>query len=96
MRYASVDNLKLIHRNGWPFFATLKSNGIVILSKEQGYVHLHTIKWSEKTLQMDIMVKLKGVPFLMKLFNEATQQIVFIHGYIDWGDYQLQLPILHI
>lgn len=77
--YASVDNLKLIHRNGWTFFTTLKSNRTVSINKEQGYIHLDTIEWSEKMLQVGIMVKLKEVPFLVKLFK-----IVSTEGHIDW------------
>ncbi|MFD2519499.1 IS701 family transposase [Emticicia soli] len=77
--YSSVDNLKLIHRNDWTFFTTLKSNRMVSISKEQGYIHLDTIEWSEKMLQVGIMVKLKEIPFLVKLFK-----IVSPDGHIDW------------
>jgi hypothetical protein len=77
--YASVENLKLIHRSGWTFFTTLKSNRTVSINKEQGYIHLDTIEWSEKMLQMGIMVKLKEVPFLVKLFKIVSQD-----GHIDW------------
>jgi len=77
--YSSVDNLKLIHRNGWTFFTTLKSNRMVSINREQGYIHLHTIEWSAKTLQVGLMVKLKEVPFLVKLFK-----IVSPDGHIDW------------
>ena len=38
--YASADNLKQVHRLGLTFFTTLKSNRMVSLSKESGYVHL--------------------------------------------------------
>ena len=38
--YASAENLKLIHRRKRIFFTTLKSNRLVSLSKEEGYVHL--------------------------------------------------------
>lgn len=38
--YASVGNLKLVHRLGLTFFTTLKSNRMVSLSKEEGYIHL--------------------------------------------------------
>jgi Transposase DDE domain len=77
--YASVDNLKLIHRSGWTFFTTLKSNRKVSVSKEQGYIHLATIVWNEKTLQNGILVKLQEVPFLVKLFK-----LVSTEGRIDW------------
>ena len=36
--YASAENLKLIHRRKRTFFTTLKSNRLVSLSKEQGYL----------------------------------------------------------
>jgi len=77
--YASVDNLKLIHRSGWTFFTTLKSNRTVSISKEQGYIHLESIEWSEKMLQTGVLVKLKEVPFLVKLFKIVSQD-----GHIDW------------
>lgn len=77
--YALVDNLKLIHRNGWTFFTTLKSNRTVSIKREQGYIHLDTIEWDEKMLQMSIKVKLKEIPFLVKLFK-----IVSTDGHIDW------------
>ena len=48
--YASVDNFKLIHRNDWTFFTTLKSNRTVSIYIEQGYIHLNAIEWSAKTL----------------------------------------------
>jgi hypothetical protein len=77
--YASVDNLKLIHRSGWTFFTTLKSNRKVSVSKEQGYIHLENIVWNEKSLQTGILVKLQEVPFLVKLFK-----LVSTDGRIDW------------
>jgi poly(3-hydroxyalkanoate) synthetase len=33
---------------------------------------------------MGIMVKLKEVPFLVKLFNGAARRIVSQDGHIDW------------
>lgn len=77
--YASVENLKLVHRLGWTFFTTLKSNRKVSLSKETGYVHLQDIAWTDQQLQQGIEVKLKEVPFLVKLFK-----IVATNGDIDW------------
>ncbi len=38
--YASVSNLKLVIRLGLVFVTTLKSNRLVSLSKEGGYIHL--------------------------------------------------------
>jgi hypothetical protein len=77
--YASVDNLKLIHRCGWTFFTTLKSNRMVSLSKDIGYVHLQDIEWTEQQLKEGISVKLKEVPFLVQLFK-----IVATNGDIEW------------
>jgi hypothetical protein len=42
--YASAENLKLIHRRQRSFFTTLKSNRVVSLSKEDGYIHLEAIE----------------------------------------------------
>ena len=44
--YASAENLKLIHRRNRTFFTTLKSNRLVSLSKEQGYLHLEEVEWT--------------------------------------------------
>lgn len=77
--YAGSDNLKLVHRSGWTFFTTLKSNRMVSLSKETGYVHLQDIEWSGEQLKSGICVKLKEVPFLVQLFK-----IVATNGDIEW------------
>src|SRR5512134_430948 len=77
--YASVENLKLIHRSGWTFFTTLKSNRLVSLSKEQGYLHLDEVEWTPERLQQGVIVKLKAVPFHVRLFK-----LVAPHGDIDW------------
>jgi len=78
--YASVDNLKLIHRTlGMFFVTTLKSNRLVSLSKEQGYVHLQELCWSEEQLQRGVLAKLKELPFLVRLFK-----VVAPNGDIDW------------
>jgi hypothetical protein len=66
--YGSVSNLKTIHNEGWTFFTTLKSNRKVSLSKEAGYVNLPDIVWRMEDIQNGIVVKLKAVPFLVKLF----------------------------
>jgi hypothetical protein len=67
--YASAENLKLIHRRNWTFFTTLKSNRLVSLSKEQGYIHLTDIEWTPNRLAHGIIVKLKEVPFKVRLFK---------------------------
>ena len=38
--YASAEKLKLVHHLGLIFFTTLKSNRMVSLSKEIGWIHL--------------------------------------------------------
>jgi DDE superfamily endonuclease len=77
--YAGVDNLKLIHRSGWTFFTTLKDNRLVSLSKEGGYIHLDKIEWNPQSLTSGVIVKLKEVPFHVRLFK-----LVAPNGDIDW------------
>jgi hypothetical protein len=77
--YASVANLKLIRRLGLFFVTTLKSNRLVSLSKESGYVHLDQIVWTDETLSHGIMVHLKELPFLVCLFK-----IVATNGDVEW------------
>lgn len=77
--YASVDNLKLIQRLGRVFVTTLKSNRLVSLSKETGYVHLQEIAWTPDRLRDGVMVKLKELPFYVRLFK-----LVAPNGDIDW------------
>jgi len=77
--YASVDNLKLVNRLGLTFFTTLKSNRMVSLSKETGYIHLEKIEWTPEQLENGLMIKLKEVPFKVRLFK-----VVATNGDIDW------------
>lgn len=77
--YASVANLKLVHHLGLTFFTTLKSNRMVSLSKEEGYIHLEQIEWTSERLNNGLMVKLKEVPFKVRLFK-----VVATNGDIDW------------
>jgi hypothetical protein len=77
--YAGADNLKLIHRLGLIFFTTLKENRLVSLSKEEGYIHLSQIEWTPERLQNGVIVKLKEVPFQVRLFK-----LVATNGDIDW------------
>lgn len=77
--YASWENLKHVHRLGLIFYTTLKSNRLISLSKESGYIHLDQIEWSEEQLINGIVVKLKKVPFKVKLFK-----VVATNGDIDW------------
>jgi len=77
--YASAANLKLVHRLGLVFFTTLKSNRMVSLSKEGGWIHLNDIEWTTERLQNGMLVKLKEVPFKVQLFK-----VVATNGDIDW------------
>jgi hypothetical protein len=77
--YAGADNLKLIHRLDLIFFTTLKENRLVSLSKEDGYIHLDQIEWTPDRLHNGIVVKLKEVPFKVRLFK-----LVATNGDIDW------------
>ena len=74
-----MDNLKLIERLGRYFVTTLKSNQLVSVSKEQGFVHLQEVEWTPERLQHGVLVKLKDLPFLVRLFK-----IVAPNGDIDW------------
>lgn len=77
--YTSVDNLKLIAFLKMVFFAPIKDNRLVSLSCEQGYIHLQDIDWTPHRLQNGVTVKLKELPFLVRLFK-----IVATDGDIDW------------
>jgi DDE superfamily endonuclease len=77
--YASAENLKLIHRRKRTFFTTLKSNRLVSLSKEQGYLHLEEVEWTADRLAHGVVVKLKEVPFHVRLFK-----LVAPDGDMDW------------
>ena len=77
--YASAENLKLIHRRHWTFFTTLKSKRVVSLSQEQGYNHLEELEWTPDRMVYGVIVKLKEVPFKVRLFK-----LVAPDGDIDW------------
>ena len=77
--YSSVDNLKLIHRADWSFFTTLKSNRMVSPNRETGYEHLDALNFWGPAATAGLLVKLKQVPFLVRLFK-----IVAPKGDIDW------------
>jgi hypothetical protein len=77
--YASAENLKIIHRRKRTFFTTLKSNRLVSLSKEQGYVPLEEVAWTPERMIQGVLVKLKEVPFPVRLFK-----LVAPDGDIDW------------
>jgi len=77
--YSAWENLKLVHSLKNAFFTALKSNRLVSLSKEEGYIHLDAIDWTPERLQFGVIVKLKKVPFTVKLFK-----LVATTGDIDW------------
>ena len=77
--YASWQNLKLIEQLGMRFVTTLKSNRMVSLSADEGYIHLQDIEWTKERLQNGLIVKLKKVPFKVRLFK-----VVATDGDIDW------------
>ena len=77
--YASAANWKLIHRRARIFFTTRKSNRLVSLSKEEGYIHLTEVEWTPERLAQGVIVKLKEVPFQGRLFK-----LVAPDGDIDW------------
>lgn len=77
--YASFSNLKLIHRANWTFFTTLKSNRLVSLSKETGYQSLESLVFDEQSLVKGLVVRIKKVPFPVKLFKLVSKD-----GRIDW------------
>ena len=77
--YTSVANLKLIALLKMVFFAPIKDNRLVSLSREEGYIHLQDIDWTPDRLENGVMVKLKELPLKVRLFK-----IVATKGDIDW------------
>jgi SRSO17 transposase len=77
--YASVANLKLIQRLKRYFVTTLKANRKVSLSAESGYVHLEELEWSQTQLETGQLVKLKELPFKVRLFK-----VVATNGEVEW------------
>ena len=77
--YAGSTNLKRIHRAGWTFFTTLKSNRLVSLAKESGYQELDTLEPPPQGWSQGVEVRLKEVPFGVKLFK-----LVATNGDIEW------------
>lgn len=77
--YASAENLKTIHRAGWTFFTTLKSNRLVSRTKETGYEHLDQLPAPPGGWEAGQWVRLQQVPFAVRLFK-----LVAPHGDIDW------------
>jgi len=77
--YASVENLKIINRSGWTFYTNLKSNRKVSVTKETGYQDLTEIQWTHEELISGKLVRIKEVPFWLKLFK-----LVDTNGNIEW------------
>ena len=77
--YGSVDNLKMIHRSGWTFYTNLKSNRKVSIDKGIGYQDLREIEWTQEELISGKLVRLKEVPFWLKLFK-----LVDTEDNIEW------------
>ena len=77
--YASVENLKMIHRSGWTFYTNLKSNRKVSITKETGYQDLAELQWSSEELISGKLVRIKEVPFWLRLFK-----LVDTEGNIEW------------
>ena len=77
--YAGSTNLKKIHRAGWTFFTTLKSNRQVSVDKDVGYQSLDTLEPPAQGWSKGVEVRLKEVPFAVKLFK-----LVATNGDIEW------------
>lgn len=77
--YASSENLKVIHRAGWTFFTTLKSNRLVSVSKQTGYQALDTLDPPAGGWSQGVEVRVQQVPFGLKLFK-----LVATDGSIEW------------
>lgn len=77
--YASVENLKLIHRMERYFITTVKSNRKVSIAPEAGYVNLEDLPWDADSYRQGMLVKLKELPFKVRLFV-----VVSPTGDIDW------------
>jgi SRSO17 transposase len=77
--YTSVDNLKIIAFLEMTFVAPVKVNRLVSLSKASGYIHIQDINWTPKRLAYGVSVKLKELPFRVRLFK-----VVATNGDIDW------------
>lgn len=77
--YGSWQNLKLVNKHGWTFFTTLKGNRLISPDRETGYVHLDELEFNGQQLRTGKVVKLKKIPFQVKLFKVVTTD-----GSIEW------------
>lgn len=69
----------MIQRSGWTFYTNLKSNRKVSLTKAAGYQDLAAIEWSKEQLISGQLIRIKEVPFWLKLFK-----LVDTDGNIEW------------
>jgi len=77
--YSAVDNLKFIHRLGMMFYGAIKPNRLLSISKDAGYCKPGELDWTSQALANGIEVKLKDLPFKVRLFKLVAQ-----NGDIDW------------
>jgi len=87
--YASVENLKLLARLERVFITTLKHNRLVSVWQDKDkdkdkdikseYLHLQQIEWTPQSLEKGLLVKLKELPFAVRLFK-----IVAPNGDVEW------------
>ena len=77
--YSGSTNLKLIHRAGWTFFTTPKSNRLVSRSKETGYQALADVTPPPGGWSTGLEVRLHKGPFAVRLFK-----LVASNGDIEW------------
>ena len=61
--YAGSPNLKRVHRAGWTFFTTLKSNRLVSRAKESSYQGPNPPDPPPRGWNQGVKVRLKEVPF---------------------------------
>ena len=76
--YGSWQNLKLVQRLGLTFYTTLKANRLVSLSQKMA-IFISSDRLERRTAWHGIIVKLKKVPFKVRLFK-----VVAPNGDIDW------------
>ena len=82
--YASVENLKLLARLELVFITTLKNNRLISVWEDgkgvkSEYLHLQQIEWTPQSLEEGLLVKLKELPFAVRLFK-----IVAPNGDVEW------------
>jgi hypothetical protein len=77
--YASVENFKFIQHLKLVFIAAIKSNRLVSISQNAGYVKPGALEWTPEMLEHGVEVKLRELPFKLRLFK-----LVAKNGDIDW------------